>query len=96
MATYLMLFRFTQKGLEHVKESPARIEALRPVFVKAKAQIKSVYGLMGQYDTAFVVEAPDDETIARLSMTVGAAGNVSCETHRAFTEEEFRRIVSTI
>ncbi|MBI5545089.1 MAG: GYD domain-containing protein [Deltaproteobacteria bacterium] len=96
MATYLMLFRFTPKGFEHIKESPARIEALKPQFRKANAEIKASYGLMGQYDTALVVEAPNDETIARLSMMIGQAGNVTCETHRAFGEEEFRRIVSAV
>ncbi len=43
-----------------------------------------------------VMEAPDDETCARLSLTIGAAGNVRVETLRAFSEDEFRRIVAAI
>jgi uncharacterized protein with GYD domain len=96
MATYLMLFRFTQKGLEHIKQSPARVDAIKQQFRKANAEIKAFYALLGQYDTVIVAEAPDDETIAKLAFTIGAAGNVTCETHRAFSEEEYRRITSSV
>lgn len=96
MATYLMLFRFTPKGIEHIKDSPARVDALRQQFKKAGAEIKAFYGLLGEFDTAFVAEAPNDETIARLAASIGAAGYVVPRTLRAFNDEEYRRIVSAI
>ncbi len=43
-----------------------------------------------------VLKAPDDETCARVSLAIGAAGNVRVETLRAFTEDEFRRIVAAL
>ena len=93
MATYFMFFRFTPQGLEHVHESPARVDALKPQFRKANAEIKAFYGLLGgPYDTVFLVDAPDEETVARLSLQIGRAGHVTCDTHRAFDEEEYRRI----
>jgi len=50
--------------------------------------------MMGQYDSIFIAEAPDDETIARIALLIEGQGNVRSETHRAFTEAEFRTIVS--
>ncbi len=50
--------------------------------------------MMGQYDSVFVAEAPDDETIARIALLIEAQGNVRSETHRAFSEADFRKIVS--
>ena len=58
--------------------------------------MKGLYYTMGQYDTVAIVEAPDDETITRLALGVGARGNIRTETLRAFTDEEFFGIVSTL
>jgi uncharacterized protein with GYD domain len=51
---------------------------------------------MGEYDIALVVEAPDDETLARFSLSLAATGNTRSETHRAFTEDEYHKIISSI
>jgi uncharacterized protein with GYD domain len=59
-------------------------------------KVKEFYSMMGQYDSMFIVEAPNDDVMAQLSLTVGAQGNVRTETHRAFNEEEYRKIVKNI
>jgi uncharacterized protein with GYD domain len=51
---------------------------------------------MGQYDLVSIVEAPDDETLAKLVLSVGSLGSVSSETLRAFTEDEYRQIVTAL
>jgi uncharacterized protein with GYD domain len=51
---------------------------------------------MGQYDAIVVAEAPDDETATKLSMIVGSAGAVRTETLRAFTEDEYRKIIADL
>ncbi len=96
MPAYIMLNRYTSQGSAKVRQSPGRIDALKQLFKANGAEIKQVFLVMGNYDTVLVVEAPDDETCARLSLTIGAAGNVRVETLRAFTEDEFRRIVSAM
>jgi uncharacterized protein with GYD domain len=52
--------------------------------------------LGGQYDTLVVVEAPNDEAIAKMALAIGSLGNVRTDTHRVFTEEEFEKIVSAL
>ena len=58
------------------------------------ADIKQVFLTMGQYDLVVIAEAPDDETIAKFILATGSLGNVSTQTMRAFTEDEFRKIVA--
>ena len=96
MASYVMLFHYTHQGIEHVKQSPDRVDALKKIFSRYGAKIKDFYALLGQYDTLFVVEAPNDETVAKLALYVAEQGNARVETHRAFNETEFRKLLSEI
>jgi len=70
-----------------------RREQLRHIFTALPNCNLSV---MGKYDTVLVVEAPDDETIAKLTLAIGSLGNVRTETLRAFTEDEYRKIIADL
>ncbi len=98
MATYIMLFGFTKQGIMNIRESPARVEAARKTFQTAGAKVKDFYAVMGmgQYDTIFILEAPDDEAIAKAALAIGSLGNVRTKTHRAFTDAEYKRIVAAL
>ena len=96
MATYIVLANFTQKGIEHIKESAARLDANKKAFQAMGAELKKFYLTMGRYDMVIVAEAPDDETVAKLALAVGSAGAVRTETLRAFTEDEYRKIISAL
>jgi uncharacterized protein with GYD domain len=96
MPTYVTFFNLTQKGMESVKRAPERIEAARRAFEAKGAKIKTFYLLLGRYDAVVISEAPDDETAAQLALMLGARGYVRSETMRAFTEEEYRRIIDGI
>jgi uncharacterized protein with GYD domain len=96
MATYLSLIRWTQEGISKVKESPSRLDGAKKAIEAGGGKLKHFYMLMGQYDMAIVVEAPDDAAVARINLALGSKGSVWSETCRAFTEEEYRKIVSGI
>src|SRR5579863_4624020 len=96
MPTYVVLFHLTHQGLDHLRGSPDRVDAAKKTFSQHGAKVKEFYSMMGQYDSMFIVEAPNDDVMAQLSLTVGAQGNVRTETHRAFNEEEYRKIVKNI
>jgi uncharacterized protein with GYD domain len=96
MATYISLINYTQAGIEKIKESPARLDAARKAFKSMGAELKQWYLVTGQYDAVVVTEAPDDETVAKLLLMIGALGNVRTQTFRAFTEDEYRRIVAAL
>jgi len=98
MATYIILFGFTEQGTTNIKESPARVEAARKTCQTTGAKVKDFYAVMGmgQYDTVFILEAPDDEAVAKAALAINSLGNVRTETHRAFTEAEYKRIIAAL
>ncbi len=96
MGTYIMLFRFTEQGIRNVTESPARVAAAKQAFAAMGAKVKEFYSVMGKYDTVFILEAPDDETVAKAAFTIGSLGNVRTETLRAFTEAEYKKLIADL
>ena len=96
MPTYISLIRFTQKGVESIKEGPARLDAARQRFRAAGAELKAFHLVTGQYDAVAISEAPNDEVVARLALATAAVGNVRTETLRAFTEDEYRKIITSL
>ncbi len=96
MATYIILARLTQQGIQNIKESPNRLDAGKQAFRAMGAEIKAFYLVNGQYDFVNIIEAPDDETMAKVILALGAKGNVRTETLRAFTEEEYRKIIAAL
>jgi len=96
MPTYISLLHFTQQGIEKIKDGPARLDAARKAYEAMGARMKEFYLVTGRYDAVVVSEAPNDETVAKLSLALGARGNVRTETLRAFTEAEYRTIIGAL
>jgi uncharacterized protein with GYD domain len=96
MPTYLSLMHWTKEGIEKVKDSPGRLEAARKAIEPLGGKIKGFYLLMGQYDLAALIEAPDDATLARITLWLASKGSLRSETHRAFEEDEYQKIIAAI
>jgi uncharacterized protein with GYD domain len=96
MPTYITLLHFTQKGVETIKEGPARLDRAKQAFKAAGAELKAFYLVTGRYDAVAIVDAPNDDVVARLALANASLGNVRSETLRAFTEDEYRKIVASL
>ena len=96
MPEYIMLFHYTTKGLQNIKDAPSRIKNVKKLFEDNGAKVKTLYAVLGQYDTVCIADAPDDETIAKISLQISAQGNVQGETLRAFSEEQMVKLISQI
>jgi uncharacterized protein with GYD domain len=94
MPTYVTFFHLTQKGIETVKRAPERIEAAKRAYEAMGAKVKGFYLLLGRYDAVVISEAPDDETAARLALSISSMGYVRSETMRAFSEAEYRDLIA--
>ena len=94
METYIILGNFTQQGVGKIKESPARIEAVRKAAAAAGGKLLGWYLTMGKYDFVAISEAPNAKAAAAQLLVLGSDGNVRTETLRAFTEGEFKEIVA--
>lgn len=96
MPTYIALLKWTTQGISKVGDSAKRLDAGREAFKKVGVEIRDVYLTMGRYDLVCVIEAPDDETYAKAVLGLGAQGSIGTETLKAFTEDEYRRIVGSL
>ena len=96
MPTYITLIRYTQKGIENIKGAPNRVEEAKQVHRSMGAELKEFYLVMGNYDAVSIAEAPDDVTMTKVLLSLGSKGNVHTETLKAFTEEEVKKIVTSL
>jgi uncharacterized protein with GYD domain len=96
MPTYIILVNLTQEGIKNIKESPNRLDAAKKAFQAFGGELKEFYLVMGQYDMVVVAEGPDDETAAKLALAIGSQGAINTETLRAFTEDEYRKIIAEL
>ena len=86
----------TEQGIKAIKEGPQRLDAAKQAVSAAGGQMKAFYMVMGDYDYVTIVEAPNDEAYARTMLAVASSGNVRTTTLKAFTEEEYRRIIAAV
>jgi len=96
MPTYIVLSKWTSEGIKTAKESPSRVDAARKELPASGMTLKAFYLVMGRYDHVLIIEAPDDATFAKALVAIGAQGKIQTETLRAFTEDEYRDIVSSV
>ena len=96
MPTYITLMKWTQQGVKTAKDAPARLDAAKQLVKSLGGEIKDFYLVMGEYDFVLVSEAPDDETVAKAIIMTGMQGTVSTQTMRAFTEDEYRKIIASL
>jgi uncharacterized protein with GYD domain len=96
MPHYISLLRYTQKGVESLKDSPKRLEATKKAVEAAGGKLKAIYWTLGQYDAIAIGEFPNDEVGFRVGLAGAMQGYVRAETLRAFTEEEFRKAIASV
>ena len=80
MALYLMLTTLTEKGVQTLNSNPARVREVNRDVEELGAKILHQWASLGAYDFVNVVEAPDDLTIARVSVALGARGSSKIES----------------
>ncbi len=95
MATFVALLNFTEEARRNIRDTSA-LDAAKQGIEAMGGQWKAWYLTMGQYDAVVVIEAPDDETAARIALAQNAAGGVTSQTLRAFTEDEYRLLAASL
>ena len=96
MPKYISLVKYTTAGVENVKDSPKRLDAFKQLCESMGAKVEAFYLTQGRYDIIVIVDAPNPETSAKIILATASKGSVSTETLTAFTEEEYRKIISEI
>jgi uncharacterized protein with GYD domain len=89
MPHYLILSTLTDEGRRTIKQKPERIIEVNKEIEAMGIKVHKQYALLGQFDFANIVEAPDNETIMKMSVEIGSRGSVQLVTLPALAIEDF-------
>ena len=89
MATYVMLTTLTDEGRKTVKANPKRLKEVNKEVEAMGVKLLAQYALLGPYDFINILEAPDNKTVARVSLELGSRGTLQAMTMAAMPVEDF-------
>ena len=89
MPRYILLSNLTHEGRKTIKQKPERIQEVNKEIEALGAKVIEQYAVIGPYDFVNVVDAPDNETVAKVSIEFGSRGTVQILTLPAIPIEEF-------
>lgn len=95
MGKYIMLSTLTDEGRKTVKMRPERIREVNTELEKMGVKVLAQYAVLGPYDFINILEAPDNESISRVVIELGARGTVQIVTLSAIPIESFERQLQT-
>ncbi len=88
MPTYLMLTNLTAEGVRTLKNNPGRMAEVNKEVEQIGAKVLAQYATLGQYDFVTVIEAPDEQTMAKVSVELGSRGTLTSQTLTAMPASE--------
>ena len=91
MPTYIMLTSFTADGVKTLKNNPGRVQEVNKEMEQLGVKVVDQWATLGQYDFVSVVEAPDEQTMAKVSVELGSRGTTSNQTLTAIPAEDFTK-----
>ena len=80
MTTYLMLTSLTAEGLRTLKNNPGRVTEVNKEVEQMGGKVVAQYTTLGEYDFVTVIEAPDEQTMAKISVELGSRGTMTSRT----------------
>ena len=91
MAKFLMLTTLTDEGRKTITENPGRIKEVNKEVEAMGAKVIAQYALLGPYDFINIIEAPSNEAVSRIAVTLGARGTLQTMTMAAMDVDDFVR-----
>ncbi len=88
MPTYILLSTLTAEGLQTLRANPNRLREVNRDVEELGARVLHQWAVLGPFDFVNVVEAPDDATIAKVSIALGARGSAKIQSMSALTVDE--------
>jgi len=86
---YIVLSRLTAEGRKTLRTNPDRLLEVNEEIDKMGAKVMRQYALLGNYDFLTILEAPDNETVAKIMVELGARGSVETRTLPAMEVDAF-------
>ena len=95
MPVYIMLSSLTAQGVQTLKSNPDRLAAVNQDVEELGCKVLHQWATLGEFDFINVVEAPDEATIARVSIALAARGSTKIQTLPALPIDEFLRAIES-
>ncbi len=89
MPTYILLSTLTVQGVQTLKSNPERLREVNRDVEELGARVLHQWATLGPFDFVNVIEAPDDSTVARISIALAARGSAKFQTMPAFSVDDF-------
>ena len=89
MPTYIMLSTLTPEGVQTVKNNPQRIKEVNREIEQLGAKVVAQWAVLGRFDFVNVVEAPDEKTMAKVSLELGSRGTAQYQSMTAIPIDDF-------
>ncbi|HZI90573.1 MAG TPA: GYD domain-containing protein [Thermoleophilaceae bacterium] len=89
MTTFVLLSTLTPEGVQTIKNNPQRIKEVNKEIEQLGASVKAQWAVLGRFDFVNVVEAPDEATMARVSLELGSRGTARYESLVAIPVDDF-------
>jgi uncharacterized protein with GYD domain len=94
MPTYILLSSLTTEGLQTLRANPNRLREVNRDVEELGAKVLHQWAVLGPFDFVNVVEAPDDGTIAKVSIALGARGSAKIQSLAALSVDDFLGAIS--
>ena len=91
MPTYVMLTNLTPEGVQTLKNNPGRVGEVNKEVEQLGVTVKEQWATLGQYDFITLIEAPDDATMAKVSVELGSRGTMTTQTLPAMPASELAK-----
>lgn len=95
MPYYIMLTKLTAEGRKTLMNNPRRVFEVNKEVEAMGAKVLAQYSLLGAYDFINILEAPNNEVIARVSSALGSRGTLEPMTMAAMSMQDFVRELET-
>jgi uncharacterized protein with GYD domain len=89
MPTFVMLSTLTPEGVQTLKNNPQRLREVNKEVEQLGATVKAQWAVLGRFDFVNIIEAPDEKTMARLSLELGSRGTARYESLVAIPVDDF-------
>lgn len=89
MPTYVLLSTLSPEGIQTIKNNPQRIREVNKEIEQLGASVTAQWAVLGRYDFVNIVEAPDEATMARVSLELGSRGTSRYESLAAIPVDDF-------
>lgn len=90
MPIYILLSSLTPHGSETLHRDPDRLDAVNQEISEFGCKVVTQYAVLGEFDFVTIIDAPDNETVAHLSVDLASRGTVKLTTLPAIAIQQLK------